>query len=100
MLQLLLEENGLFDHKCDGYEGDEDDAICPSQMAALLNINLIAQVMILATILSPILYTQYLSCPVWWHVVLDRAWRRRNKCGSHESMAIYQQQEVVLPAHS
>ena len=48
-LQLLLEENGLFEHKCDGYEGDEDDTICPAQTAALLNVNLIAQLTILAS---------------------------------------------------
>ena len=72
-LQLLLEENGLFDHKCDDTREmrmmflshtDGSPSHCQSHCTGDDP----------GSFLPPILYTQFSSCPVYWqHVVLDRS---------------------------
>jgi hypothetical protein len=54
-MQLLFEDHGFFSWKCDDDfvpERDAEDAICPDQTAALLNVNMVGQ---LTQITSPIL---------------------------------------------
>mmetsp|Transcript_22493 Transcript_22493/g.62435 ORF Transcript_22493/g.62435 Transcript_22493/m.62435 type:complete len:557 (+) Transcript_22493:133-1803(+) len=75
-MQLMLEENGTFSSKCDGYDFDENDSsddICPAQSSALVNVHFYANMMQMASPLFGLLldrygpvFTAYLMAIIGW----------------------------------